>query len=161
MKTRVVPTKVHGAIDYATAPVLAFAPELFRLEDGKASSLPPRLAGLGGSAIGALSDHELAARRVVPMRLHLALDAATGVVLAALPWVAGSARKGKRYWLPHALVGAADVALALTTETEPGDRRRKLPGARAKRRPLLAGAVGGALLGGLLLARSRGGEPAA
>ena len=34
---RVVPAKVHGAIDYGMAPALALAPELFRMKDGKSA----------------------------------------------------------------------------------------------------------------------------
>lgn len=121
---RVVPTKVHGALDYVTAPALTLAPELFRMKDGKSASLPPRLVGIGAAASAALSDHELAPKRVVPMKAHLALDAASGLALALAPWVGGSARKGARHWLPHAIVGAKEVALALTTKTQPADRRR-------------------------------------
>jgi hypothetical protein len=43
----------------------------------------------------------------------------SGGLLAAVPWMTGSARNGKRYWIPHAVVGATEVALALTTKTEP------------------------------------------
>jgi hypothetical protein len=58
------------------------------------------------------------------MRVHLALDALGGVVLGAAPWALGTAKRGRRHWLPHALVGAIEVALAVTTKTEPGDRHQ-------------------------------------
>src|SRR4029450_5663091 len=101
MEMRFVPPKVHGAVDYATGPVLAFAPEIFRMKDGRSASLPPRVAGVAATAYSALSNHELAAKRVLPMRAHLALDALAGVAVAALPWIGGSAKKGKRHWIPH------------------------------------------------------------
>ena len=119
MKLRVIPTKVHGAIDYVTAPALVAAPDLLRLDRLAGSSLTPRVAGAFAAAYSALTDYELGVRRVLPMRAHLALDAASGAVVAAAPWLFGSARRGVRHWLPHALVGAGEVGLALTTETRP------------------------------------------
>jgi hypothetical protein len=130
MDVRVVPTKVHGAIDYGMAPALALAPELFRMKDGKSASLPPRIAGVTGAVAAALSDQELAAKRVVPMKAHLVLDAVTGVAVAVAPWVGGSARKGARHWLPHALVGAEELALALTTRTRSESSRASRLSAR-------------------------------
>lgn len=126
MDVRIVPTKAHAALDYAGAPVLAAAPSLLRLEPLTASALAPRIAGAGGAALSALSNHELAVRRVVPMRAHLLADAAAGAAVAGAPWVTGSARRGLRYWLPHALVGAVDVALALTTRAKPRSRKERL-----------------------------------
>jgi hypothetical protein len=96
MAPRPIPTKVHAALDYVTAPTLALAPELFRLNGGRASAVAPRVAGVGAGVYSALTDYELGARKVIPMRVHLFLDALSGVALAAAPWVAGSARKGTR-----------------------------------------------------------------
>ena len=136
---RVVPAKVHGAIDYGMAPALALAPELFRMKDGKSASLPPRVAGVTGAVAAALSDQDLAVRRVMPMKAHLALDAATGLALAVAPWIGGSAKKGTRHWLPHAIVGAEELALALTTRTGSRSTSRRLT-----RKPVVLAAVGSA-----------------
>lgn len=126
MQTKVVPTRAHAALDYAGAPLLAAAPTLLRLEPRTAAALAPRIGGVGGAALSALSNHDLALKRVVPMRAHLVADAAIGAAIAALPWVTGSARRGVRYWLPHALVGAADIALAVTTRVRPRSRKERL-----------------------------------
>jgi hypothetical protein len=152
MKTRVIPTKVHGVLDYVTAPALAAAPELFGLNGGRASALAPRVAGTGAAVYSALTDYELGVRRVIPMRVHLLLDAASGAALATAPWLFGSARKGVRHWLPHALVGATEIGLALTTREQPPVTSR-LGG----RRKLVAGAVA-AGLAGLAYAASRAGR---
>ena len=127
MKTRVIPTNVHAVIDYVTAPVLMAAPNLLGLNGARGSAVAPRVAGAGAALYSALTDYELGVRRVVPMRVHLALDAMSGAALAATPWLSRSARGGVRNWLPHALVGASEVALALTTQTAPpGSRRQRV-----------------------------------
>ena len=64
-----------------------------------------------------LTDYEFGLVRVLPMRAHLALDAASGAVLASSPWLLGFTKNGPRYWVPHALMGAGEVLAALTTRT--------------------------------------------
>jgi hypothetical protein len=119
MEVRVVPTKVHSAIDYVTAPALAAAPELLRLDGAGASALAPRAAGVAAAVYGPLTDYELGVRRIIPMRVHVALDALAGGALAIAPWLFGSARNGLRHWLPHAIIGGSELGLALTTRTKP------------------------------------------
>jgi len=122
MKMRVVPTKAHAAVDHVVGPTLMLAPELFRLKSDKKEPLVPRAAGAVQGLYSNLTDYELAAKRLLPVKAHLAMDAVSGALLGAAPWVLGSAKRGKRHWLPHAVVGAMEIGLALTTKTEPGDR---------------------------------------
>ena len=124
MKLRVVPTKAHAAVDHVVGPALVLAPELLGLHEGRKDSLPARAAGAVQAVYSNLTDYELAPKRLLSMRAHLAMDAASGAALGAMPWVLGTRRKGLRHWLPHAVVGALEVGLALTTKTEPRDRHR-------------------------------------
>lgn len=124
MKLRVVPTKTHAAVDHVVGPALILAPELFGLKDEKKESLVPRLTGATAGLYSNLTDYELAVKRLLPMRVHLMLDAISGAMLGAAPWVLGTAKRGKRHWLPHAVVGALEIGLALTTKTEPADERK-------------------------------------
>ena len=115
MKVRVIPTEVHGALDYlASAANLAF-PRLLGLGDEPSAVLVARIDGLAGAGYGLLTDYRLGALRILPMPLHLALDAAKGIFMAASPWLFGFAKKGTRYWLVHVLMGTADVVVAMTT----------------------------------------------
>jgi len=144
MRLRVIPTKVHGQLDYITAPGMVAAPELLRLDGARGATLPPRVNGIAAAIYSALTDYEVGIRRVIPMRAHLALDAASGVGLALAPWLSGAARRGPRHWLPHALVGAAEVVLAATTRTQPprttGLRRLWAATTRAVPKPVAIGA---------------------
>ncbi len=138
MNLRVIPTSVHGVLDYATGSALLAAPELLRLKDVPQAALTPRLAGAGATAYSLTTDYELGVIRVLPMPVHLALDAMSGALLAASPWLLGYARNGMRYWLPHALVGASEILAALTTKTQP-PRRRAMPGLVESARAYLRG----------------------
>jgi hypothetical protein len=143
MQMRVVPTKAHGVFDLVTGPTLAAAPNLLRLNGARGSTLPPRLTGLLGTGLSALTDYETGAMRVIPLKAHLVFDGASGAALASTPWLSGAAKNGVRHWLPHALLGLTEIAMALTTRTEPDDRRRS-------RKPWLAAglaAAGVALVG--------------
>jgi hypothetical protein len=124
MKLRIIPTKTHAAVDMATGPVLVAAPTLLRMNGNTGATIPPRVVGSLATAYSLLTDYELGLKRIVPMRAHLALDALGGVALAATPFLTGASKKGYRHWLPHALIGANEVFLALTTKEHPPRARR-------------------------------------
>jgi hypothetical protein len=73
---------------------------------------------VAGAGYSLITDYELGALKVLPMPTHLAFDAAKGVFMAASPWLFGFAKKGPRYWLPHVLMGSADVLAAIATKTD-------------------------------------------
>ena len=127
MGLRVIPTSVHGVLDYVSGSALLAAPELFRLKEVPSAALTPRLAGAGATAYSLMTDYELGVIRVLPMPVHLTLDAISGALLASSPWLFGYAKNGLRYWLPHTLVGASEILAALMTKTQP-PRRRAMPG---------------------------------
>ena len=124
MKLRVIPTKVHGAVDMATGPALIAAPTLLRMNGNKGATIPPRAVGAAALVNALLTDYEFGLKRLLPMRTHLALDAVGGVTLAATPFLTRASKKGVRHWLPHAVLGANEVFLALTTKQRPPRTRR-------------------------------------
>jgi hypothetical protein len=115
MSLRVIPTQVHGVLDYLTGSVLLAAPELLGIKDEPRAALTLRLAGVWAAAYSLLTDNELGLVRLLPMPAHLALDAMSGALLASSPWLFGFADRDARYWLPHALVGATEILAASTT----------------------------------------------
>lgn len=116
---RPISTRTHAVVDYVTAASLSVAPELFRLKDVPASAAVPRLAGVGAAAYSLFTDYELGAVKRLSMRTHLVLDAMSGAMLAASPWVFRYAKSGPRYWLPHVAVGVGEMLAAALTEPEP------------------------------------------
>jgi hypothetical protein len=47
------------------------------------------ILGLGAIAYSLFIDYELGVVRTIPMTAHLGLDAGSGVILAASPWIFG------------------------------------------------------------------------
>jgi hypothetical protein len=116
MSLRVIPTSVHGMIDYAAAGALYATPALLGLGDVPASARTLRLAGGAAIASSLLTDYELGVVKVMPMPVHLTLDIASGALIAASPWLFGFAKEGSRYWLTHAIMGTTEVLIALMSK---------------------------------------------
>jgi hypothetical protein len=120
-----ISTRAHGIADYATGGALLLAPAILRPKRGATLLRAAGAAILGNTA---LTDWEVGVLRVLPVRAHLALDAATGALMLALPSQLRGRRGGARDWLPHMLVGATELATAALSERKSGDREERLPG---------------------------------
>jgi hypothetical protein len=118
MNPRVIPTRVHGALDYLASGVNLAFPWLLGLHDAPWASIVPRIDGVAGASYSLLTDYEFGVFKVLPMPVHLTFDGAKGVFMAASPWLFGFAKKGTRYWLPHVLMGTADVLAAITSKSD-------------------------------------------
>jgi len=114
---RVISTKTHGAIDYLTGAGLLAAPALLGISDVPAAARVLRAAGLAATAYSLLTDYKFGLVRVIPMPAHLAMDAASGALMAASPWLFGFAGRGPRYRWPHVVMGLSEVLAALTSKT--------------------------------------------
>lgn len=122
---RVIPTRVHGMLDYLMGAVLIILPWLLDFESDAAIWVPVIL-GAGTIAYSLLTDYELGVLRRLPMSTHLILDMLSGTVLAASPWLFGFADE---VWVPHVVLGILEIGAAMMTQTIPGDE------ARGARRP--------------------------
>ena len=118
MNLRVIPTGVHGILDYAASGINFAFPGLLGLrEDAPWAALIPRIDGVAGAGYSLITDYELGVLKALPVPAHLTFDAAKGLFMALSPWLFGFAKNGTRYWLPHVLMGTADVVAAVTTRT--------------------------------------------
>jgi hypothetical protein len=113
---RFIPTNVHGIADYVIGLLLVAAPWLLGFYAGGAESLVPIVLGIGVIGYSIFTDYEAGAIRTIPMRTHLGLDVAIGLLLALSPWLFGFAPI--IVW-PHVLVGILVIVAGATTETEP------------------------------------------
>ncbi|HVK14493.1 MAG TPA: hypothetical protein VM597_37490 [Gemmataceae bacterium] len=114
---RVIPTAVHGILDYAVAAILVVLPIIARYPSDAPEALVPMILGAGTVLYSLATDYELGAGGFIPMPVHLALDAASGVVLLASPWLFGFA---DRTWAPHVGFGVLELAVVALSQARPG-----------------------------------------
>ena len=113
-----ISTRLHGVLDYLTGTLLVGAPALLRLGYRSPAGRALWIAGTAHVGYSVLTDYELGAVKLIPMRTHLALDASGAVALATSPWLLETTRRGRRHWLPHLLLGVYE--LAAVAMSDPG-----------------------------------------
>ena len=69
MNVRIIPTKVHGALDYLASGVNLVFPRLLGLHDAPWAARVPRIDGAAGAGYSLITDYELGALRVLPILL--------------------------------------------------------------------------------------------
>ena len=103
---RFVTRQLHTYIDYPVALGLIIMPFILGL--GASHPLAMLLSvvtGVAALVLTALTDHETGIVRVLPYSLHLAVDAAVGLVFLAAPFVLGFAGiDAAYYWVIGATV---------------------------------------------------------
>ncbi len=109
---RFVTKTIHAYLDYPVALALISAPFLLGL--GASSPLALWLSvatGVAALILTLLTDHHLGVLRVLPYKLHLAVDGIVGVVFLMAPTVLGfSGLDAFYYWI---LGGAVAVVVGL------------------------------------------------
>lgn len=118
---RFIPTKVHGVLDYLSGGLFIASPWLFGFSGNEAAKWVPIAAGMSALGVSAITDYELGLDRKIPMETHLSTDVASGILMAASPWLFGFA---KRTYLPHVLFGLLEIGAGLLTEKVPSDGRQ-------------------------------------
>lgn len=115
-----ISTKTHAIIDYATGVLLLLAPNLLGFADvGGAAEMVPRVVGIGIILLELITRMEYSLVKIVPMKTHIILDVMAGVFLLLSPFLFGFNDLEANAWLPHILVGAMIVTVALLTEERP------------------------------------------
>jgi len=113
---RPLPTHVHGMLDYALGGFLMASPWLLGFADGGAGTVLPVLLGAAMLGYSICTDYELGVARLIPMRVHLALDLGGSALLALSPWLF---RFDSVVRLPHLCLGLLGIGLALRTRKRP------------------------------------------
>jgi hypothetical protein len=125
---QLIPTRIHGMLDYLVGALLVAAPWLFDFNRGGAETWVPVVLGVGAILYSLFTDYELGVVRTIPMPTHLALDVGSGILLALSPWLFGFA---DRVWQPHLIVGLIEIVTPLMTRRVPSDGHQRRVRARA------------------------------
>lgn len=109
-----IPTKVHGMLDYIVGVVLILAPMIFGFASlGGAAVLIPEIIGVGLIIYSIFTDYELGLVKVLPIKWHLVLDFVAAALLALSPWLFGFTGAPANAWIPHLVVGIAVILVVL------------------------------------------------
>ncbi len=103
-----IPTKLHGVIDYLVALFLVAAPFVFGFADGGPAQHATIGLGIFVIVYSLLTDYELGAVRLLSFPTHLVLDIVFALALIASPWLLGFSNL---IWWPHVLFGVAALAV--------------------------------------------------
>jgi hypothetical protein len=128
---QLIPTRVHGMLDYLVGALLIAAPWLFDFHSGGPETWVPVVLGAGVILYSMFTNYELGFVRLLPMPTHLMLDLGSGLLLAASPWLFGFS---DRVWAPHLIVGLIEIGTALMTKRVPAHARGSLGTVGMRRR---------------------------
>lgn len=121
---RILPTKVHGVLDYLVGFALIAAPLLFGFSDvGGAAVWLPRVLGVALIVYSLLTRYEWGVVKVLPMAYHLVIDFLAAALLAVSPFVFGFVGDKPNAWLPHVVVGIVVILVVLVSQTQPQSPR--------------------------------------
>ena len=108
-------TSTHGIIDYTFGLAVGILPFVLRMSPRSRAML--ETAAASATAYSSVTDYERGIARVFPMKLHLALDAVSGITFLAAAATMKTEKPGTRALL--AGIGLSEVFAALLTETKP------------------------------------------
>ena len=113
---RFISTRVHGVMDYFMAALLIASPWIFGFATGDIEMWLPIILGVAMFLMSLFTDYELGMVKLVGWRMHLMVDAVSGLLLAASPWLFGFS---DRVWAPHLVFGLLEICASLFTSTQP------------------------------------------
>lgn len=131
---KLIPTKVHGILDYIVGLLLIAAPWLLGFAQNGPETWVPVALGAGVIVYSLMTRYELGIVPAIAMPVHLWLDGFGGAFLAASPWLLGYA---DIVWIPHVLVGVTEIVIAVLTQTVP--TRRSVPAGKGRPGAMVGG----------------------
>ena len=112
----ILSTKAHGILDYLVGIILIGAPWILGFADNGPETWVPVILGAGAIMYSLLTNYEMGVTKTISMRTHLALDIASGILLAASPWIFNF---NDFVFLPHLILGLGEILVASITERSP------------------------------------------
>jgi hypothetical protein len=109
---KLITTKTHAYLDYIVGVFLLVAPFIFHLPRRSPEGFIFFVLGVALLAYSMITNYELGLFKIIPMKTHLLLDIASGIFLAASPWLLGFS---DRIYLPHLIIGLFEIGAGLMT----------------------------------------------
>jgi hypothetical protein len=114
MIAKLIPTRIHGVLDYLTGLTLIAIPLLFNWPQPEAMIF--MVLGAGALVYSLITRYELGVFKLLPMPAHLVLDLLSGLFLVAAPFL-GFVADSLRPWFWA--FGLFEIVVALITSTRP------------------------------------------
>ncbi|MCW3109597.1 MAG: hypothetical protein JWQ09_4103, partial [Segetibacter sp.] len=86
---KIISTKTHGMLDYLMGIILIASPWICNFATGGVEQWIPIILGAGALVYSMVTDYELGVFNTISMKTHLNIDLASGILLAASPWIFG------------------------------------------------------------------------
>lgn len=126
MSYKIIPTKVHGILDYLVGAALLLAPMLFGFQDvGGPAVAIPMILGVGLILYSIFTNYEWGIFKVLSMPYHLVFDVVASAFLAASPFIFGFQDEAWNVWVPHVVVGVTVILVVLLSQTQPSGEPTK------------------------------------
>lgn len=112
-----IPSKTHAVLDYLVGILLITAPWLLGFADDTAATAIPVILGALTLVYSLCTDYKYGLAKMLPYKVHLALDCVAGGLLLISPWLFGFS---DRVYLPHVVIGAFElVAVMMSRKSTP------------------------------------------
>ena len=115
----VLPTRLHGLLDYLGALILIGMPWTNGFTQYTWAPWIMFIMGIGVMLYSLFTRYEWGYAGLISMRTHLWLDIISGLILVISPWAFGFS---SHVYEPHVITGAVMIGIALITRTKP-DRK--------------------------------------
>lgn len=112
---KIISSKVHGILDYLVAILFIVIPFANAWDTSRLPSTVFFVLGILTLFYSLGTDYETGAVRVIPFRVHLAIDLVSGLFLATSPWLLGFANEA---YLPHLAFGIFEIAVVMFTRKD-------------------------------------------
>lgn len=112
---KIISSKTHGVLDYLVGIILIISPWLFGFADGGPQMWTPIILGASALLYSLLTNYELGVFKILSFKTHLAIDALSGILLAASPWIFGFADD---VYMPHLLFGLLEIIVVSLTNSQ-------------------------------------------
>jgi hypothetical protein len=123
--------KVHNVLDYVVGAVLLVCPWLFGFADVEAGRYLFVWSGIGLIGYSLLTNYYYSVVRIIPLGVHMTLDALTGILLILGPTLFGYRDEISRgQYSLHVVLGLG--AIGLVALTRPRTESAKTPSERAE-----------------------------
>lgn len=111
---KIISTKMHGVLDYLVGFVLIISPWIFDFAHDGYQMWVPIILGASTFAYSIITNYELGIFKLLSLKTHLTIDAFSGILLAASPWVFGFSDD---VYIPHLLFGLLEILVVTLTKT--------------------------------------------